>query len=44
VTELAAAGFEADGTLPLRELNARRTGALHASTGPVIYEGLFRRR
>jgi len=41
VAELADAGFHADASHPLRELN-RRQGSL--STGaPVIYEGLFRR-
>jgi SAM-dependent methyltransferase len=43
-TELAAAGFEPDPALPLRELNQRRAGALHVGGAPVIYEGLFRRR
>jgi SAM-dependent methyltransferase len=42
VAELRTAGFEADGFVPLRELN-RRTGALLAPSGPVIWEGTFRR-
>ena len=44
VTELAAFGFEPDPSLPLRELNRPPQGALRTSTGPVIFEGLFRCR
>lgn len=44
VTELAAHGFEADASHPLRELNRLPAGALRTGTGPVIYEGLFRQR
>jgi SAM-dependent methyltransferase len=42
IVELAAAGFTADPSYPLRELNRPRDG-LCASGGPVIYEGMFRR-
>jgi ubiquinone/menaquinone biosynthesis C-methylase UbiE len=42
VTELAAAGFTADPSYPLRELN-RPAGGLRAGGAPVIYEGVFRR-
>lgn len=44
VSELAGVGFEPDPLLPVRELNRPRPGALPSGTGPVIYEGLFRRR
>jgi hypothetical protein len=43
VTELGAAGFEPDLSVPLRELNRPRPGELQRRTGPVIYEGVFRR-
>lgn len=39
--EMAAAGFTSDPDLPLRELN--RPAGLRAASGPVIYEGAFRR-
>jgi SAM-dependent methyltransferase len=42
VNELAACGFEADPTLPLRELNRPPKDALRSNSSPVIYEGLFR--
>jgi len=42
-TELADAGFEEDPSDALRELNRRPPGLLAAGTGPVIYEGVFRR-
>jgi len=43
VEELGAAGFRADGIVPLQELN-RPTGLLRSSAGPpVIYEGTFQR-
>lgn len=42
VAEMAAAGFEPDPRLPLRELNLPRAGTLQAPRVPVIYEGLFR--
>jgi hypothetical protein len=42
VDELAAAGFEPDPSLPLRELNRPPAGALRTSAAPVIYQGLFR--
>ena len=41
VTEMGAAGFSLDPSVPLRELN-RPQGALRASGVPVIYEGVFR--
>jgi SAM-dependent methyltransferase len=44
VSELAACGFEPDSLLPVRELNRPKKGALHSSSGPVIYEALFRYR
>jgi SAM-dependent methyltransferase len=40
--ELAAAGFEPDGAVPLRELN-RPAGPVRTIAGPVIWEGSFRR-
>jgi ubiquinone/menaquinone biosynthesis C-methylase UbiE len=40
-TELAAAGFAAVLSYPLRELN-RPQGALRTKGAPVIYEGVFR--
>ena len=42
VEELRAAGFESDPAVPLHELN-RPTGQLRTTSGPVIYEGTFRR-
>jgi len=42
VTEMAAAGFRPDPTVPLRELN-RPQGALRTSGAPVVYEGVFQR-
>ena len=42
VTEMAAAGFALDPSVPLRELN-RPQGSLRTSGAPVIYEGVFRR-
>jgi ubiquinone/menaquinone biosynthesis C-methylase UbiE len=41
VTELATAGFTADPSYPLRELNRPRTG-LRTTGAPVIYEAVFR--
>jgi SAM-dependent methyltransferase len=40
--ELGAAGFIPDASVPLHELN-RPTGLMHARSGPVIFEGTFRR-
>jgi SAM-dependent methyltransferase len=40
--ELEAVGFRPDDRLPLRELN-RPSGKLQRASGPVIWEGLFRR-
>jgi hypothetical protein len=42
VGELDAAGFAPEG--PIAEYNRRSPSDLSAATGPVIYEGLFRRR
>ena len=42
--ELRAARFDLEPGMPLREYNRPRAGALIKGTGPVIYEGLFRRR
>lgn len=44
VSELAAAGFDPEPAVPLRELNRPRPGALAAGRAPVIYEAAFRRR
>jgi len=44
VSELATHGFESDPSFQLREHNRPRPGALRTGSGPVIYEGLFRRR
>jgi len=44
LTELGARGFELDARHPLRELNLPPKGAIHTSTAPVIYEGMFRRQ
>lgn len=41
VAEMAAAGFAAEPSHPLRELN-RPLGALRTGGAPVIYEGVFR--
>ena len=43
VEELELAGFEREGAEPLTEYN-RPAGRVVAATGPVIYEGTFRRR
>lgn len=43
VSELEAAGFVLDSTLPITEYNRPRPGSLAAMTGPVIYEAAFRR-
>jgi len=42
VSELAAAGFALDPTVPLTEYNGPRPGALPTGTEPVIYEAAFR--
>jgi ubiquinone/menaquinone biosynthesis C-methylase UbiE len=44
VSELTAAGFAPDPSLPLRELNRPKAGALRTGSAPVIYEGAFRYR
>jgi SAM-dependent methyltransferase len=45
VDELATAGFEPDASVPLTEHNRRPPNPLPGvRTGPVIYEGAFRRR
>ena len=41
--ELARVGFVREPSVPLREYNLPRPGALMASTMPVIYECGFRR-
>ena len=41
IAELGAAGFVPDDGLPLRELN-RPAGKLQRTSGPVIWEGVFR--
>ena len=41
IAEVAAAGFNAEATYPLRELNRSASG-LRTSGVPVIYEGVFR--
>jgi SAM-dependent methyltransferase len=43
LTEMAAAGFTIDPSMPLRELNLPQ-GPLRTSGVPVIYEGVFRRQ
>ena len=43
ITELAAAGFTAAPSYPMRELNRPASG-LRTNGAPVIYEGVFRRR
>jgi ubiquinone/menaquinone biosynthesis C-methylase UbiE len=42
VRELVTHGFDPDPSLPLRELNRSTKASLCTSSGPVIYEGLFR--
>lgn len=42
--ELSSAGFDRDPAVPLREYNRPSPGTLVRGSGPVIYEGLFRRR
>ena len=42
VTELGAAGFEPDPSLPLAEHNVLRPGAVAIGAAPVIYEAAFR--
>ncbi|HTI42056.1 MAG TPA: class I SAM-dependent methyltransferase [Vicinamibacterales bacterium] len=42
-SELRAAGFVRDDSVPFRELNRPRPDQLTACRAPVIYEGLFRR-
>lgn len=43
VTELGAAGFAPDPSLPLRELNRPQPGPFFSGGAPVIFEGIFRR-
>ena len=43
LSELASAGFVPDPAVPLIEHNRREHRSLVASSGPVIYEGAFRR-
>lgn len=42
VTELAAAGFDPDPTVPLTEYNRPRAGEIRVGGPPVIYEAAFR--
>ena len=42
VAEFERAGFDPDAAVPLHELN-RPAGGLRTASGPVIYEGTFRR-
>jgi SAM-dependent methyltransferase len=44
VAELHAAGFDRERGMPIREYNRPQPGALIRGKGPVIYEGVFRRR
>ena len=44
IDELSAAGFLRDPGAPIREYNRSQSGTLVRGSGPVIYEGLFRRR
>jgi ubiquinone/menaquinone biosynthesis C-methylase UbiE len=41
--ELAAEGFDREPGVPIREYNRPRPDAIVRGSGPVIYEGLFRR-
>ena len=43
IDELHAAGYDPDPSVPLTELN-RPAGKVLSATGPVIYQGAFRRR
>jgi hypothetical protein len=43
IDELGVAGFLQEPGVPIREYNRPQAGALLRGTGPVIYEGLFRR-
>ena len=44
VHELRTAGFDLEPGMPIREYNRPQPGSLVRGTGPVIYEGVFRRR
>ena len=44
IDELSAAGFLREPGAPIREYNRSQSGKLVRGSGPVIYEGLFRRR
>jgi hypothetical protein len=41
--ELARGGFRRDASIPLREYNLPKPGALPTASGPVAYEAAFRR-
>jgi hypothetical protein len=43
VAELREVGFEPEPGVPIREYNRPQPGMLRAASGPVIYEGIFRR-
>jgi ubiquinone/menaquinone biosynthesis C-methylase UbiE len=43
VAELRQVGFEPEPGVPIREYNRPQPGMLHAASGPVIYEAIFRR-
>ena len=44
VAELEAAGFDLEAGSSIKEYNLPQSGALIQAKGPVIYEGVFRRR
>jgi SAM-dependent methyltransferase len=44
IAEMRAAGFDLEPGAPVREYNRPHSGALVRGSGPVIYEGIFRRR
>jgi SAM-dependent methyltransferase len=44
IDELSSGGFFREPSTPIREYNRPQSGALIRGAGPVIYEGLFRRR
>jgi hypothetical protein len=43
LAELERSGFQPDPAVPLHELNRPPAGSLLAGSGPVIWEGTFRR-
>jgi hypothetical protein len=44
ISEMQAAGFDLEDGVPVREYNRPQPDAIIRGTGPVIYEGIFRRR